>query len=156
MNYTKNDLVYIAGFFDEEGSVVISGSGRGSTVPSSLNVTISQKKRAILDWIVDTIGLGCVITKRNQTGVHQLRVNGQEAGDFLRLFVPYLKDKKREAEIGIKYQDLLLKQNPTSATGPRLTEQQKEERRFFFSELMACRWGYDPEQYKWGPLGCSS
>lgn len=88
----QNDIAYLAGFFDGEGSVYVS-LNRGKYL--RIEVSISQKHRAVLNWIVLNYG-----GKIYQSEGHypQWKVNGSNAVEFLLMVRPFLIEKAIDAE----------------------------------------------------------
>lgn len=109
---TETEKAYIAGLFDGEGSVVIGVSTRkrldGTTYPDHwLQIGITNTNRDILEWLLDKVG-GHIST--NSRTDHQKkcwawRVMSKEAREFLVNILPYLHIKKKQAELGILFQD---------------------------------------------------
>lgn len=112
----KNDLNYFAGFFDGEGSICIlkRQTRRTSWNPEyRLQIAIGQNDGATLDWIMSLFGGHLHKVKRD--GSYYWLTSNRHAYDVLRQIVKYLKYKKPQAELAIKfYEDsFLIRKNPT-------------------------------------------
>ena len=96
------DWQYIAGFFDGEGNISFSRHGCGS-----INVNIYQKRRNVLDIIVNflqqhNIGATIYTDKRNQCTLRV--IGGNKASlQFLKSIMPWLIVKKLEAQDIIRF-----------------------------------------------------
>lgn len=101
------DASYIAGFLDGEGTIGIyhrSDNG-GNTLRVSLYQ--SQKGIAVLEWVKDLVGAGRIVIENrcneNWDTACQYSCNSEVAAGLLRQLLPYLKIKKRQADIAIEY-----------------------------------------------------
>jgi len=105
-----HELAYIAGFFDGEGSIVIT-TGKGGRLV--MNVVIVQTDRDILEWIRASLGCGGGIYSRSRAGslgkkeAFALQWCGLSAKNVLLQLLPYLRVKKGKAEIAISFQDTM-------------------------------------------------
>jgi hypothetical protein len=100
------DLSYIAGFFDGEGCVRFSEDRRRPhRAPSyCLRVALAQKKRRVLDQVVEFLGCGSVYYL-GKSGGHQANWSSDSAAKVLRALLPYLTCKREEAEIALAAQE---------------------------------------------------
>jgi hypothetical protein len=104
---TEVELAYIAGLFDGEGWLCLTfhkyktSAGEGSYRLPVPSFGIANKNREVLDWIRQRIGYGALNGHENKYGeVVKLTFNGSKrANDFLPKMMPFLRIKKREAEI---------------------------------------------------------
>jgi hypothetical protein len=105
----NQDLAYIAGFFDGEGSIVISPTGKKAR-DLSLTVVIVQTDRVILEWIRAILDCGGGVHSRSRAGslgkreCFALQWGGASAADVLFKLLPYLRVKKGRAEIALDFQ----------------------------------------------------
>ena len=88
----KTDIAYLAGFFDGEGSVYIT---LGNNKYLRIEVSISQKHRAVLNWIVTNFGGKIYQSKGHYP---QWKMNGAKAVEFLLMMRPYLIEKAVDVE----------------------------------------------------------
>ena len=97
-NYLEpEDAMYIAGFFDGEGCISLSGN--------ALSVTLTQKarNRHILDWVQETTGVGSLLVHK-ASGCVNWRICSQQAVQFLEQIYPYLKIKDEQAKLALEFQ----------------------------------------------------
>jgi hypothetical protein len=103
-------LAYIAGFFDGEGCIMATRSGRGQH-RYSMNCAITQKSRGVLELIQSYFG-GYIVSARGGSSnehnnkIHRLRLSQYPTRIFLEKIAPYLIVKKQEAQIAIEYHQL--------------------------------------------------
>jgi hypothetical protein len=107
----ESDLHYIAGFFDGEGNIYINveyknGKKRGRTPYHHVRVTISNTNRDILEWMKSIIGGGIYGNKNHESNSkwqqgYMLILASQTARVFLSEIAPYLKMKRKQAELAL-------------------------------------------------------
>ena len=95
----KDKLLYLAGFFDGEGSINIIKRNRPHPKNPEFNlaVAIGQKDGATLDWITDNFGGNVYLVKRD--GSFFWAIGNRKAYNFLKIIYPYLQYKKPQAEV---------------------------------------------------------
>jgi hypothetical protein len=110
-----NDLAYIAGFLDGDGSLMIQIKKRSDT-PRGIRVMLTicfyqdSRHEKPLYWIRDV--LGCGYLSRRNDGMTELRVNGFETvAGVLRKLLPFIKFKRIQAEKLIESAVILQKKN---------------------------------------------
>lgn len=97
------DLAYIAGFLDGDGSIMVQVKNRSDTKFGwRLMFTIcfyqDSRHRETLQWIRDTLGIG-YLSNRNDH-ITELRVNGYvETQRILKKLQPFVRFKSRQTEI---------------------------------------------------------
>jgi len=113
-----NDSVcrYVAGFFDGEGSVSIckkkSRTPNGKTT-YELSTGIGNTNKEVEDWVAEAFGATCYLKERkskqnkNWHDFYNIELHGDNAVRFLTQIKPYLIVKKRQAELAIKFQELV-------------------------------------------------
>ena len=110
----ETDKAYIAGLFDGEGSVSILSTmqknlkefKRGRKL--TLLAYVTNTNEDILNWLNKIFG-GNKKFKASGLGkkpCFRWQVGTRTAKEFLEIIYPYLKIKKRQAEIGIEFQSL--------------------------------------------------
>lgn len=99
---TKKEIsIYFAGFFDGEGYVGLLKRTRGKYIEHFVQLSIGQKDGAIMDWIKLNIGGNIYFVKRD--GSYYWTSSNQSAYKILKRIIPYLKYKKPQAELAIKF-----------------------------------------------------
>ena len=110
---SKSDLAYIAGFLDGDGSVMAQVKHRNGTARSwhlMFTICLYQDTRheEPLRWMRDVFAIG-YISRRND-GMSELRVNGvASVRRVLTLLAPYVRFKKKQAQIALRITDILQK-----------------------------------------------
>ena len=96
-------IAYIAGFFDGEGCIRIKqASQRGNSFYIIAHITNSN--RAILEQVQDLFdGTIRLQEKKVNKTVWSYYVTSAEAVDFLTTLSPFLREKKEEALLAIKF-----------------------------------------------------
>ena len=106
---TKEDLSYLAGFFDGEGSIYIITNYKRNQ--HSLVVSITNTDMKILNWIKDFFGGNIAktlfIKEKNNKPCGRIRFYSQNALFFLKQIEPFLKIKKEKARLAIRFQSQL-------------------------------------------------
>lgn len=98
------DAAYIAGFIDGEGYIGISGY-------STIVLSISNTYKPTLEWLHTMFG-GHIHKDTSRPLLNKFRdkyywqISGIKAMDVLILTLPYLREKKPQAELAIKLQQL--------------------------------------------------
>jgi len=96
---SKTDLAYLAGFFDGEGCITIDKLYNMRCEVGNTN-----------EWIIKFFqfyfsGSGYRARRKIETTVFWVwYVRGKDATKFLKMILPYLKLKRTEAELAIKFQ----------------------------------------------------
>ncbi len=130
----EKDLIYVAGFFDGEGTIVISTHNQklknSKTVYYRLMVQISNTYFPIMEWFYEKFGgsLNFHKDKRpNHNPILQWRVTERKAVEFLILIMPYLRLKSQEAEIALSFYKVRSKSRNyvRHKYNPTMLEQQK-------------------------------
>jgi LAGLIDADG DNA endonuclease family protein len=121
------DLAYIAGFLDGDGSLMIQLKHRSESKTGGIRVmlTISfyqdSRHEKPLHWIRKVLGIG-YLSHRND-GMTELSINGhQQVLDILLDLLPFLKFKKRQAEVIISSARLLLDDVRSEVTKEKLVD----------------------------------
>ncbi len=103
------DLAYIAGFVDGEGCISISkSSSRGSrNTTYGPNVDITNTNKEILLTIQKILRLGSLESQKRYSSKHKpawnLDFKAGEAKQLLLLIRPYLRLKKRQADLLLEF-----------------------------------------------------
>lgn len=91
-------LAYIAGFVDGEGCVQISKNG-------SLSLSIINTAHQTLTFIKRVLGCGSVAPRKQKVNKPQyvFRVYGTSAAEVLTALLPYLIEKRPQAELALEF-----------------------------------------------------
>lgn len=117
MNFTHDDLCYLAGFVDGEGCFFIGLFKTKSAATGNINenyhtlLKISNNNYEVLEWIKERFGGS--IDKRNKKQklrdkefiTYSLEFSGNSLTDITKLLLPHLKIKKRHAEVMIRMRE---------------------------------------------------
>ena len=109
----KTDLAYFAGILDGEGSITI---GVDKTISKTGKTRITYRLRVDVgntnEWLIQQLKFafgGCVVLRREQTVKTQTiwawRVSCLDALRFLQAIYPYVKIKKPQVDLAIKFQE---------------------------------------------------
>ena len=103
----KTDLAYVAGIIDGEGWIRIHNRKiKNGNQNYALQVGVGMTNECLINWLKFCFG-GSVL-QRNQIGNRKTRYDWalatKQAGDFLKLVLPYLKIKRPQAELALKFQ----------------------------------------------------
>lgn len=112
MDMKKTDLAYIAGIIDGDGcitikSAVFTGSRRRQF---QVVVILASTEEWLCQYLRMTFGGGRVRLKQpptnsNQRPIWDWRVYSREAYGMLKVLLPYLKIKRPQAELAVKFQE---------------------------------------------------
>ena len=102
-NYSEVELAYASGFIDADGSIMAcierhNEKKFGFRIRVVLKV--SQKEITIIKWFLKTFKLGNM--RKNQTIYDWQIQNQKDCLKMLKIFLPYIKVKKRQAKIAIR------------------------------------------------------
>lgn len=101
------DAAYIAGFIDGEGSIFLEKRKN----KASLRLSVSNTNKAVMDWIIEKIGVGVVHSGRKQSEknkqVHIFILSGESVETLLKQIEPYLIVKKEQAKLALETQERL-------------------------------------------------
>lgn len=104
----EKDLIYAAGFFDGEGCVcIIKPNKDKNRLNYNLSVSISNTNENVMDWFRSTFNVNVHSYESrdaNRRDYYVTSLTGDKAAHFLLSIVSYLKIKKEQAILGIKFQ----------------------------------------------------
>lgn len=108
MKINKEDLIYLAGFFDGEGCILIQSAKQSGykNYRHKLTITITTTNNHITHHLK---ALGFYIFNRKPYKTHWKQqwaavLCDRRAKALLEMLLPYLKIKKKEAVLAIKFQ----------------------------------------------------
>lgn len=141
-NQNETDKAWAAGFVDGEGFIgtveCTKRLNKNGRPPKHRNFSVvvhaAQTKRAVIKYLHEILG-GNTGTTRCKTGiVYQWRAYGDNAIVALRMILPYLVGKIRQAELAMEFQ--ATKRRDLSKPGwKRLTQEEHEHRLAIHLEL---------------------
>lgn len=124
---SKIYLAYIAGFLDGDGSLMFQikkrKDGNKSKHRFMLTICFYQDSRheKPLFWIRDVLGIGYI--SRRTDGITELRINGyKQIESILKDLLPFIKFKRKQAEIILESVRLLQKRKLTDAILRKLVD----------------------------------
>ena len=109
---TETDKAYLAAFIDGEGSISLNQCHRGESRTKSyvLRLRITNTDRSVLEWIAATVGHGAIIVKKRCKAKNGMTrpawewyLANKRASALLQEILPYMKIKRKQAELGIEY-----------------------------------------------------
>ena len=107
----KTDIAYIAGLFDGEGSIQITNyihKGNGSQC-WEVRCSLAQKE-SYLPLLMQFHFGGSVQRRYKGHNTRHWKASGRDTYEFLKVVLPYLKVKRPQAELGIKFQERIWEQ----------------------------------------------
>lgn len=131
-------LAYMAGFFDGEGCIRISSQENPPfSTRHQLQVTVGQKDGAIMDWIIGNFGGN--VHQVSRDGSYSWTVSQQKALSFLKEITPFLKYKRPQAELGIRFMQRI---RDRGVRGKRLSEHEIELRASLMRQMTELKKDY--------------
>ena len=123
----KETSIYMAGFFDGEGCIGLSRRKRSEHwTEYTIRLSIGQKDGAIMDWLKTNFGGMLYLVKRDNSFMWV--ATNQVAFSILKRITPYLKYKKPQAEIALRFFE--------ERKGPkRLSEEETQRREAIYLQL---------------------
>lgn len=97
----KLTSAYMAGFFDGEGYVGVLKRQRGKYLEYFVQLSIGQNDGGVMDWVKANFGGNLYVVKRD--GSYYWTSSNRNAYIFLKRIVPYLRYKKPQAEMAIRF-----------------------------------------------------
>lgn len=109
----KDDLLYLAGLIDGDGAIIAQFVRNNQyllkfQIRFTVQITQLKKRRHFLEDLINIIGVGTVRDRDNISDY--VLTDTKLVCDFLKLIVPYLRIKKKQANLVIK----IIEQLPTA------------------------------------------
>lgn len=108
----KEDLIYIAGFFDGEGSITISKLAKntnGISPSYRLYIAIANTDKGIINYLDKVLGIGraggTYRKDHKRKWVYHWGCGATKARDILLDLLPHLKIKRKQAILAVKFQN---------------------------------------------------
>lgn len=129
---TETQKAYLAGFFDGEGCISITVSmdrTKGKTPRYRVHVVITQKNPETLLELHQMAGIGNVYDRRSNARFHasSWQISHLQSREFLTVLLPYLRNKKKEAELAIEFINKFNQSTRDFSTKGRYFEQASQE-----------------------------
>ena len=135
-------LAYIAGFFDGEGCISIVRRMKRDSY--ALTIQVGQMERAPLEMFKARFGGTIYVQKRsrhsfssNELLAWRLSKRDQQRS-FLEVMIPFLRSKKQEAQLGLRFLDVMLEIG-FGGHGKRARPELVAERAAIFSACKAAK-----------------
>lgn len=135
---------YAAGFVDGEGCLKMSKRNprNGRAVNYGLLVSVVQKDARPLDWLVGNFG-GQIYLKNKKLDssdwIYEWRVSEQRAYEFLKKIAPFLKVKREQADLLIRFQERRInarkRNDPYNGRFASLSQHEIEVREELYKEI---------------------
>jgi len=97
------ERAYLAGFLDGDGAIMAcieKHSEKKFNFRIRIVVKITQSKKINLEWLKNSLKIGLI--RQNRSVVDWIIRDQQCVESLLRLIIPYLRVKKKQAEIALK------------------------------------------------------
>lgn len=133
-------LAYAAGFFDGEGCISLLKRERTykqKTITYFLRVSIGQKDGATLDWMKIAFGGNVFFVKRD--GSFMWVLTDVAAYLFLKEITPYLKYKKPQADLAIKFQEKFVLPRKSQGARQKLSLEELAQREEYYLQMKALK-----------------
>lgn len=99
----ETDLIYAAGFLDGEGCFELLGPAHKSCI----RIKVYNSYKPVIDWFLETFGGSYYNAGRMSIKpMYAWSITGENCVNFCKLIIPFLKEKKRQAEIIVEFRDL--------------------------------------------------
>lgn len=95
------ELAYVAGFFDGEGCISISNSGK-------ISIGIVNTSKCTLDFVLKVLSVGVIQDRKQKVNKRQYtyRAYGDNCIAVISLLLPFLIEKKEQALLLLEYRKL--------------------------------------------------
>jgi len=104
-NTITTEIAYIAGFFDGEGCVRIKKANQGGNSYYVI-AHITNTNESILKSVENLFGGKTRTQERGKNkDVYNWCITSSEAVDFLKTLLPFLKEKKEQAELALFFHE---------------------------------------------------
>lgn len=128
------DWAYLAGFLDADGSIAIDKTRRskGGSWCWAVKIHITNSHRDTLEWLVTVLDGSIYLVNKQAPKHHRTMwrwvVFGRAAGPLLFNMLPYLRVKKKRAEIALRFIETITNKG-------RLSEEDKQLRLYLSAQL---------------------
>jgi hypothetical protein len=128
---TETEKAYIAGFVDGEGCISIARQKkfRSISLSYSLVFTITQADKTVLEYICSILGIGKIYWNGSSKS-YQLIFPPKNTIDVLSLILPYLRVKKKQAELAFEFNN-----NANWSKGKKIDQETNDIREKYYLEM---------------------
>src|SRR3990167_619389 len=105
------DWAYLAGVIDSDGCIQASKCGRSTSHYYQLSLHVIQKKMPIIEFLHKNFGGGISLVWRTHSKTRyyfRFVLTGVKCSELLKRVLPYLKNKREQALLGIELQSIQL------------------------------------------------
>ena len=135
------EIAYIAGLLDGEGCISINKGRDQSGAKYRLVVCCANTDRAVLEFLYRMLGGRIYViskSKWSRRTCWMWTTSSQQAGEILHILLPYLRIKKRQAKLAIKFCKRMVCK---AGRGVRLSEKELAARKKIKKEISALNAG---------------
>lgn len=128
---SETEMAYFAGLFDGEGCVLLGKSQAGYGIQAHINITYIPN----LERLRNIFGGSITLHKKraaNHKQLYEWFISGRNVHDFLQTILPYLSEKKPQAELSIQYCEEL---GMGAIGGRRRSIYDKSRQEWYYKEL---------------------
>jgi hypothetical protein len=121
--YSVVERAYLAGLLDGDGAIMAcieKHSEKKFNFRIRIVVKITQSKKINLEWLKNNFKVGLI--KQNRSAVDWIIRDQQAVDSLLKLIIPYLRVKKKQAEIALKILKIKIKSRKTLIKVARLAD----------------------------------
>jgi len=101
------DLGYVAGIIDGEGSIYIARETQRNNTTYRLMVSVCNTYFDVMYSLYEGFGGSFYEdSKKRKKTLYYWRLSGKKAAEFIKLILPYLRIKQHQAEVALSFQSL--------------------------------------------------
>jgi hypothetical protein len=138
----ETDKAYLAGIIDGEGCICFHKTHKNDVIRNSSycpRVRITNTNKPLLDWVMVTVGLGNVRRMKmypsNNIPGYEWYINGKRCAGLLIELLPYLKVKKLQADVVIRFSETMIPRSEV-VRGKKLSEETIQIRDKLWDEIV--------------------
>lgn len=129
----KTDLAYAAGVIDSDGCIYVDRfkdkRKKHGLYVYALRIKVCQSDNQAVVWLSDTFGgswreypYDKYKYSNNKKPLFIWQINNMKAVELLKILIPYMKIKTKQAKLGIGYKDAILRK------GQKMTDKLREKK----------------------------
>jgi hypothetical protein len=111
---SETEKAYLAGLWDGDGHISIykqKSYNYPDKVQYVLRITLTMTHKPTLEFCMNITGIGTIHklqdTENTRRNLYQWRLAARKAEDVLREIYPYMKKRKSEADIALRFRDTI-------------------------------------------------